>query len=177
MSSFDLLHESTHATPLTSVTAYLDSLKASCRCLPYKVSSSSFIKMVFLSPVQLFFVLIYSFVVVSSTTSTTTFTNPTTTSTSRLSSASVPTAFQSFSMGQIRKDAVLYLLLVKMKKKIACTLISALSVNHIWWWFWTGRLIQIVLKIIMTYWPAGGGRGQNPENTAQGHSGHNSICP
>ena len=29
----------------------------------------------------------------------------------------------------------------------------------------------------MTYWPAGGGRGQNPENTAQGHSGHNSICP
>ena len=24
----------------------------------------------------------------------------------------------------------------------------------------------------MTYWPAGGGRGQNPENTAQGHSGH-----
>ena len=30
---------------------------------------------------------------------------------------------------------------------------------------------------IMTYWPAGGGRGQNPENTAQGHSGHNSICP
>ena len=28
-----------------------------------------------------------------------------------------------------------------------------------------------------TYWPAGGGRGQNPENTAQGHSGHNSICP
>ena len=30
---------------------------------------------------------------------------------------------------------------------------------------------------IKTYWPAGGGRGQNPENTAQGHSGHNSICP
>ena len=30
---------------------------------------------------------------------------------------------------------------------------------------------------IMTYWPAGGGRGQNPENTAQGHSGQNSICP
>ena len=28
-----------------------------------------------------------------------------------------------------------------------------------------------------TYLPAGGGRGQNPENTAQGHSGHNSICP
>ena len=32
-------------------------------------------------------------------------------------------------------------------------------------------------KRIKTYWPAGGGRGQNPENTAQGHSGHNSICP
>ena len=30
---------------------------------------------------------------------------------------------------------------------------------------------------IITYWPAGGGRGQNPENTAQGHSGHNSIPP
>ena len=29
----------------------------------------------------------------------------------------------------------------------------------------------------MTYWPAGGRRGQNPENTAQGHSCHNSICP
>ena len=28
----------------------------------------------------------------------------------------------------------------------------------------------------MTYWPAGGGGGQNPENTAQGHSGHTSIC-
>ena len=28
-----------------------------------------------------------------------------------------------------------------------------------------------------TYWPAGGGPGQNPENTAQGHSVHNSICP
>ena len=25
--------------------------------------------------------------------------------------------------------------------------------------------------IFKTYWPAGGGRGQNPENTAQGHSG------
>ena len=33
------------------------------------------------------------------------------------------------------------------------------------------------LHNFMTYWPAGGGRGQNPENTAQGHSGHNSICP
>ena len=32
-----------------------------------KFSSSSFVKMVFLSPVKLFFVLIYSFVVVSST--------------------------------------------------------------------------------------------------------------
>ena len=31
--------------------------------------------------------------------------------------------------------------------------------------------------IIKTYWPAGGRRGQNPKNTAQGHSGHNSICP
>ena len=30
---------------------------------------------------------------------------------------------------------------------------------------------------VMTYWPAAGGRGQNTENTAQGHSGHNSICP
>ena len=30
---------------------------------------------------------------------------------------------------------------------------------------------------IKTYWPAGGGRGQNPENTAQGHSGHNAIRP
>ena len=28
-----------------------------------------------------------------------------------------------------------------------------------------------------TYWPAGGGRGQNPENAAQGHSGHNAIRP
>ena len=28
-----------------------------------------------------------------------------------------------------------------------------------------------------TYWPAGGGRGQNPENTAQGHSGQNAIRP
>ena len=28
-----------------------------------------------------------------------------------------------------------------------------------------------------TYWPAGGARGQNPENTAQGHSGHNAIRP
>jgi len=49
-----------------------------------KVSSSSFVKMVFLSPGQLFFVLIYSFVMVSSTT---TLTNPTT----DLTSASIPT--------------------------------------------------------------------------------------
>ena len=28
-----------------------------------------------------------------------------------------------------------------------------------------------------TYWPAGGGRGQNPENTAQGNSGQNAIRP
>ena len=30
---------------------------------------------------------------------------------------------------------------------------------------------------IKTYWPAGGGRGQNPENTAQGNSGQNAIRP
>ena len=30
---------------------------------------------------------------------------------------------------------------------------------------------------IKTYWPAGGGRGQNPENTAQGNSVQNPICP
>ena len=28
-----------------------------------------------------------------------------------------------------------------------------------------------------TYWPAGGGRGRNPENTAQGNSVQNPICP
>ena len=28
-----------------------------------------------------------------------------------------------------------------------------------------------------TYWPAGGGQGQYPENTAQGHSGQNAIRP
>ena len=28
-----------------------------------------------------------------------------------------------------------------------------------------------------TYWPAGGGRGKNPENTAQGNSGQNAIRP
>ena len=32
-------------------------------------------------------------------------------------------------------------------------------------------------KITKTYWPAGGGRGQNPENTAQGNSGQNAIRP
>ena len=32
-------------------------------------------------------------------------------------------------------------------------------------------------KYIKTYWPAGGGRGQNPENTAQGNSGQNAIRP
>ena len=31
--------------------------------------------------------------------------------------------------------------------------------------------------LFKTYWPAGGGRGQNPENTAQGHSGQNAIRP
>ena len=35
----------------------------------------------------------------------------------------------------------------------------------------------LMANIIKTYWPDGGGQGQNPENTAQGHSGHNSICP
>ena len=30
-------------------------------------------------------------------------------------------------------------------------------------------------KNSMTYWPAGGGRGQNPENTAQGHSELNQL--
>ena len=35
-------------------------------------------------------------------------------------------------------------------------------------------LLDKCSRNIMTYWPAGGGRGQNPENTAQGHSGQNS---
>ena len=30
-------------------------------------------------------------------------------------------------------------------------------------------------KNSITYWPAGGGRGQNPENTAQGHSELNQL--
>ena len=34
-----------------------------------------------------------------------------------------------------------------------------------------------VFLYFKTYWPAGGGRGQNPENTAQGHSGQNAIRP
>merc|ERR1712130_7731 len=42
----------------------------SCRSLLHKVSSSSFAKMVFLSPAHLVFVLIYSFTLVSSTTTT-----------------------------------------------------------------------------------------------------------
>ena len=47
-------------TPPTDLSACLSWLfKAPCRCLLDKVSSSSFAKMVFLSPVQLFFVLIF----------------------------------------------------------------------------------------------------------------------
>ena len=49
------------------VTAYLDSFKTHDRLLD-KVTSSSFAKMVFLSAVQLFFVLVYSFALVSSNT-------------------------------------------------------------------------------------------------------------
>ena len=55
----------------------------------------------------------------------------------------------------------------------------------LWWdWSWAVSLSSIlafrfhfpdITVNIKTYWPAGGGRGQNPENTAQGHSGHNSI--
>ena len=38
--------------------------------------------------------------------------------------------------------------------------------------------LAVVIKVrFKTYWPAGGGRGQNPENTAQGHSGQNAIRP
>ena len=38
-------------------------------------------------------------------------------------------------------------------------------------------LIMAFKSNIKTYWPAGGGRGQNPENTAQGNSGQNAIRP
>ena len=48
------------------MTAYLDPLKTH-GCLLDKITSSSFAKMAFLSPVLSFYVLIYSFVVVSST--------------------------------------------------------------------------------------------------------------
>ena len=41
----------------------------------------------------------------------------------------------------------------------------------------TARESCFIYDFTKTYWPAGGGRGQNPENMAQGHSGHNSICP
>ena len=37
--------------------------------------------------------------------------------------------------------------------------------------------LLVFTRNIKTYWPAGGRRGQNPENTAQGHSGQNAICP
>ena len=61
-----LTREYTHHS-LTSAPAYLGCLRAPCRCLLDKVSSSSFAKMVFLSPIKSFFVLIFSFVLVSST--------------------------------------------------------------------------------------------------------------
>ena len=46
---------------------------------------------------------------------------------------------------------------------------------------WIEPLLML-LKIshfvhIKTYWPARGGREQNPENTAQGNSVQNPICP
>ena len=46
------------------------------------------------------------------------------------------------------------------------------SVSFTWQGTKSGRV-----SYIKTYWPAGGGRGQNPENTAQGHSGQNAIRP
>ena len=88
------LHESTH----TDVSDCLSCLFKDPGSLLDKVTSSSLVKMVFLSAAQLFFVLNYSFNVVSSTTTsttptnpTTTSTSPTTTSTSLLPSASIPT--------------------------------------------------------------------------------------
>ena len=56
---------------LNFATAYLDSLKTRRRLLD-KVTSSSFVKMVVLYAVQLFFVLIYYIVVVSSYTNVST---------------------------------------------------------------------------------------------------------